>query len=86
MNKDIENEIRDIIQIPTVLLDKDGYPIEYKKSREKRKMKKRTLTKPISINLMVFTLENGGDLSSLEKFSSGSYIGFLHMNRAYTVL
>lgn len=86
MLKTVEDEIKDIIEIPTVLLDRDGYPIEYKKSREKRKMKIRTLKKPISIHLMMLTLQNGGDLSSLEKFSSGNYIGFLNMNRVYTIL
>lgn len=85
MTIEIEKELKEIIQIPTILLDKDGVPIEYKSSQKKRKIKVRNLEK-ISVHLMMLIIKNNGDAESIERFSSGNFIGFLNRNRAYTSL
>lgn len=84
ITEEIINELKNIIEIPTVLLDKEGVPIEYKNTRKKRKMKIRKIDN-ISVHLLMFILENNGDASSIEKFSSGNFVSFLNMNRAYSL-
>ena len=83
MKESIKQEIKNIIKTPTVLRCKDGRPIEYKNSHKYRKIKVRNVNN-ISIRLMMFIAENGGDISSIQKFSSGDFASFLLLSRIYS--
>lgn len=82
MTDNVAKEIREIIEIPTVLVRKDDLPPEYKDSKKYRKIKKRNIP-CISPNLMHYLLTHKADFSSVERFSSGDFESFLSMNNAY---
>jgi hypothetical protein len=84
MTKNVKGELLSIIETPTVLLCKDYTPPEYCNNAKKyRKIKVRRVPN-ISVNLMSLILAQGGDLNSIEKFSSGDFLRFLQMSNIYT--
>lgn len=79
----MKKEIERIISIPTVLMCKDGLPIEYSNTVVVRKVKSRSIG-PISAPLLVYTASKGGSRDSIERFSSGDYGRYLSMSNIYT--
>lgn len=78
----ITKEIEDIIKTPTVLMCKNGMPIEYVNSNPLRKIKKRDVKK-VSVFLASYVCEKGGDIDSIKRFSSGDFNRFLSMSNIY---
>lgn len=81
-NDNIKKELEDIISVPTVLVCKDGEPIEYANTEGIRKIKVRKID-DISANLMMYIADKGGSVNSLEKFSSGDFSQFLSLSNVY---
>lgn len=82
MSNKLNEEILEIIKIPTVRQIKGGYPIEYKEAKGKRHMCIRRLDK-VSIGLTSVIIKNGGNIDALKKFSSGNIKQYLNMNKVY---
>lgn len=78
----IDQEILSIIKNPTVIMCKDGTPIEYRNTEGVRKIKSRDVEK-VSIHLMTYVANKGGGRGSLEKFSSGDFPRFLSLYKMF---
>lgn len=79
---DINNQILDIIKKPTVVMCKDGTPIEYRNTEGVRKIKSRQIDN-IPLPLIIYVANKGGGKSSLMKFSSGDFGRFLSLYKIF---
>ena len=82
MSNKLNEEILEIIKIPTVRQIKCGIPIEYKEAKGKRHLCIRRLDE-VSIGLTSVIIKNGGNIDALKKFSSGNIKQYLNMNKVY---
>lgn len=79
----IDNEIKEIIKKPTVVMCKDGSPIEYRNTAGVRKIKHRDIEDKLSVHLIMYVATKGGAKESLQKFSSGDFARFLSLYKIY---
>lgn len=82
MSNKLNEEILEIIKIPTVRQIKGGIPIEYKEAKGKRHLCIRRLD-DVSIGLTSVIIKNDGNIDALKKFSSGNIKQYLNMNKVY---
>ena len=83
-NEKIKKQLIEYISTPTVLVNKDDVPYEFKKGGSINRLKRRRNNKDIPLELYSFVVENNISKNQLREFASGLFLNYVETTKIYT--
>lgn len=80
----IKKQLIEYISTPTVLVNKDDVPYEFKKGGSINRLKRRRNNKDIPLELYSFVVENNISKNQLREFASGLFLNYVETTKIYT--
>ena len=82
-NETIKQQLLDYIKTPTVLMNRDGGPYEFKTSGSINRLKRRRDKEDIPLELYSFIISNGVSKNQLREFASGLFLNYVETSNIY---
>ena len=82
-NEIIRDQLIEYIKQPTVLVNKEDVPYEFKDSGSVNRLKRRRMEDDIPLQLYSFVLSNHVTKNQLREFSSGLFLNYINTTGIY---